>query len=91
MCIETGDWIFGPRKIEVFTSDNGTDFKSVYTKDEASTEKGFPGMVLGKCAHFDSVTARYVRLRVTSEHSMPEWHGGHGNPGFLFVDEISVK
>ncbi len=91
VCIETGDWIFGPRKIEVLTSDNGTDFTTVYSKDEASVEKGFPGMVLGKCAMFDSVTARYVRLRVASEHAMPEWHGGHGNPGFLFVDEISVK
>ena len=25
-----------------------------------------------------------------SESKIPEWHGGKGNPAFLFVDEITV-
>ena len=40
---------------------------------------------------FDAVGARYVKVKAASEHSIPEWHGGKGNPGFLFIDEIMVR
>ena len=39
---------------------------------------------------FDPVTCRYVKVLVLSEHSIPEWHGAKGYPGFLFVDEITI-
>ncbi len=26
-----------------------------------------------------------------SEKSIPAWHGGKGNPGYLFVDEIILN
>ena len=40
---------------------------------------------------FDPVKTRYVKVIATSEHSIPAWHGGKGNPGFLFVDEITLN
>lgn len=40
---------------------------------------------------FDPVKTRYVKVVATSEHSIPAWHGGKGNPGFLFVDEITLN
>ena len=40
---------------------------------------------------FDPLTARYVKVTALAEHSIPAWHGGKGNPAFLFVDEISLN
>lgn len=40
---------------------------------------------------FTPTKARYIKVLVKSEHSIPAWHGGKGKPGFLFVDEICVK
>ena len=39
---------------------------------------------------FDPTEARYVRVTVDSETSMPEWHAGSGRQAFVFVDEVSV-
>ena len=39
---------------------------------------------------FTPVTTRYVKVVALSESSIPAWHGGKGNPAFLFVDEITV-
>ena len=40
---------------------------------------------------FDPVTTRYVKVIAKSERQIPEWHGGKGNLGFLFVDEIVLN
>ena len=40
---------------------------------------------------FSPVKARYVKVTALTEHSIPAWHGGKGNPAFLFVDEISLN
>ena len=40
---------------------------------------------------FSPVTARYVKVTVKPEHSMPAWHGGKGSPAFLFIDEITLN
>ena len=40
---------------------------------------------------FSPVQTRYVKVLAATEKSIPEWHGGKGNPGFLFVDEITLN
>ena len=39
---------------------------------------------------FDPVKARYVEVIIKSD-KLPTWHGGAGNPAFLFVDEINLQ
>ena len=90
-CVEKGDWIFDARQIEVFTSADGKDFTKVASKDLPAMKETDANKLYNHGLTFPATSARYIRLRVVSEHSMPEWHGGHGNTGFLFVDEICVK
>ena len=33
-------------------------------------------------------TARYVRFEATSFGKIPDWHPGHGDSAFIFVDEL---
>ena len=40
---------------------------------------------------FDPVNARYVRVSLQPETSMPDWHAGKGKPAFIFVDEVEIN
>ena len=40
---------------------------------------------------FPETSARYLKVVAGCLEALPEWHGGKGRPGFVFVDEIVVK
>ena len=50
-----------------------------------------PNQIYTHKLEFTSVKTRYVKVKALSEHEIPSWHGGKGNPGFLFVDEIVLE
>ncbi len=89
-CVATGDWVFDARGMSVEVSENGTDFTTVASED-------YPAMAMSSNSiythslTFDPVKARYVKVTVKPEMAMPEWHGGAGRPGFVFVDEIEIN
>ena len=40
--------------------------------------------------NLERVKARYVEVIIKSD-KLPAWHGGAGNPAYLFVDEIIIQ
>lgn len=89
-CVEKGDWIFDARGVTIEISEDGENFTKVTSEDyPAMKETDRNGLYEHKLA-FDPVKARYVRVIAPSEKSIPDWHGGKGLPGFLFVDEITI-
>lgn len=82
-------WLFDARKVEILVSDNGKDFVKVFSEDIPAL-KGNTTRVKQHEYTFDPVTARYVRLHVTTESSIPEWHAAAGRQGFFFIDEVGV-
>lgn len=90
-CVAKGDWIFDARRFEVWASDDGTTFREVAATDFPAMKQGDADGIIPHALQFDATTARYVKVKVLSEHSIPEWHGGKGAPGFLFVDELMVR
>lgn len=60
-------------------------------EDYPAMKESDPNQVYKHSLTFAPVKVRYVKVIVRSEHSMPEWHGGKGKPGFLFVDELQVN
>ena len=54
---------------------------------EACDEMGMMLMV----ESFDEWKSAKIDVYKRQEHSIPAWHGGKGNPAFLFVDEISLN
>lgn len=90
-CVEKGDWVFDARSFTVEVSEDGTNFTQVASEEyPAMTEKDRNGLY-EHTLKFAPVKTRYVKVTATSEKSIPEWHGGKGNPGFLFVDEITLN
>ena len=90
-CVDKGSWIFDARNIGVSVSADGKSFTKVASKSLPALEEQTPDNIYIYELTFPQTTTRYVKVTATSEHNIPEWHGGKGNPAFLFVDEISVK
>jgi glycoside hydrolase family 20 protein len=49
-----------------------------------------PNQLYEHVLSFEPVKARYLKVLAKPEYNIPSWHGGKGNPAFLFVDEITV-
>ena len=89
--MEKGSWVFDARGIEVSVSDDGKTFTTVATKELPAMSEKDANKVYNHKVDFNPTKARYIKLLVKSERSIPAWHNGKGKPGFLFVDEICVK
>ena len=90
-CVEKGDWVFDTRGITVSVSDDNQTFKEVASEAYPAMKESDPNQIYTHELKFDPVKTRYVKVQALSEQKIPSWHGGKGNPGFLFVDEIILN
>lgn len=90
-CVEKGDWVFDARGFTVEVSEDGKTFTKVASEEYPQMKEGDRNGLYNHKLTFNPVKARYVRVLVPSEQQIPAWHGGKGNPGFLFVDEITLN
>lgn len=88
--VNTDAWIFDVRNVKVEVSVDGKDYKEVYSQTFEPLD-GNTSAVRQHDFAFEPVEARFVRMIVSSESSMPVWHAGAGNQAFLFVDELTVE
>ena len=90
-CVEKGDWIFDVRRFAVSVSSDGKNFTEVAAEDFPILTLDNPNGLYDHALTFKPLTTRYVKVTAVPEHSIPEWHGGKGNPSFIFVDEIEIQ
>jgi len=88
----TRSWILFPRGIVVSVSDDTAAWHpaggSFMTTSAERLGPWRGGMSLELPA---GTRARYVRVRVLTAGALPAWHGGAGNPSWVFVDEIIIR
>lgn len=90
--VDTPNWIFDARSITVEASADGQHFVRLYWESAEPCQAEEQAHVVTHSLRMPGhVEARYVRLRAESEKACPPWHTGAGQPGFLFVDEITVE
>ena len=85
-----GDWIMGAAGVTVKVSEDGQNFKEVATKVIPSLKQSDKDGIYPQEITFAPVKARYVEVIIKSD-KLPAWHGGAGNPAYLFVDEIIIQ
>ena len=90
-CVEKGDWTFDTRGITVEVSDDNKTFRKVASEAYPAMKETDANQIYTQTLTFDPVKTRYVKVTALSEQNIPAWHGGKGNPGFLFVDEIVLN
>lgn len=89
--IDEGNWIFPDRGVILSVSDDAVHFKEVYNESKAPMSEAKAAAVHQQKITMQNVRGRYLKVRMLSEHSIPDWHYGKGHPAFLFVDEITVE
>ena len=85
-----GDWIMGTAGVTVKVSEDGKNFKEVVSKTIPSLKQSDKDGIYPQEVTFAPVKARYVEVIIKSD-KLPAWHGGAGNPAYLFVDEILIQ
>ncbi len=88
-CIAKNDWIFDMRKLSVYVSTDGREFKEVASAEYPKITAASPNGVYPHTLSFEPVSARYVRVLAQSEQR-PEGYEVHGM-GYLLVDEIVIE
>ena len=71
-------------------STDGKTFQSLAKEEYPAMTEANPNQIYAHALKFNSTKVRYVLVRVAAEKNIPQWHPGHGAPGFVFVDEIKV-
>lgn len=89
--VEKGDWIFGARGIVISVSENGNEYTEVFNESYPEMTEANENKIYDHMLTFTPVQARYVKVKVITEHSMPAWHGAKGGNAFLFIDEIAIN
>ena len=83
----TGQWIYLPQKVEVFVSNDGTDFQKA---GEYSDFEGFEVKVKSIEISLNE-KARFVKIKATRYGIIPEGNNGEGNEAWIFVDELMIE
>ena len=81
-------WIFPPKTIEYYTSEDGINYKKIdnYNIDAKQVE----GSVL-LSRTFTQLKARFIKLKAVSIGVCPKGHVGEGDKAWLFISEIEIK
>ncbi|GET46008.1 glycoside hydrolase family 20 protein [Capnocytophaga felis] len=88
----TGDWIYDARSFSVAVSDDGKNFQEVASETYPQETEGHKSEIRTHSLSFNPTKARYVKIKIASERSIPNWHTqAKGKLGFLFVDEITIE
>jgi predicted alpha-1,2-mannosidase len=88
---DTRAWIVVPKKLTVEVSEDGKNFKTVYTGENFLPIDNLEVQVKKIEASFAPVTAKYVRVKAVQYGKLPSWHEGAGGDTHIFVDEISIR
>ncbi len=85
-------WIFGVTEYTVSVSNDGTDYKQVFSQQYPVRGENDPrDITVDVKSEFPTEKARYVKITAKPTNSMPDWHGGKGKRAFLFIDEIIIE
>ncbi|WP_445712981.1 glycoside hydrolase family 20 protein [Flavobacterium sp.] len=82
-----GSWIYYPKKIEVFISNDGKNFESV-SKLNLSEIQDVKGEVV---LEVKSKKAQFVKVIATNFGKITDGNPGAGSDAWLFVDEIGIE
>lgn len=88
--VQKGEYIFGPLDLRALVSDDGVSFTEVAAIEIPVEKENDPDGLKEYKVEFPETSARYLRVTSKTVNPIPEWHGAHGEAGFLFIDEIAV-
>lgn len=84
-------WLFDARGFSVSVSFDNKNYKEVASQEYKQMQESDSDGIIEHELSFDPCKATYVKIKVISEKSMPDWHWDAGKAPFLLVDEIILN
>lgn len=84
-------WLFDARGFSVSVSSDNKNYKEVASQEYKQMQESDSDGIIEHELSFDPCKATYVKIKVISEKSMPDWHWDAGKAPFLLVDEIILN
>lgn len=84
-------WFFDARGFSVSVSSDNKNYKEVASQEYKQMQESDSDGIIEHELSFDPCKATYVKIKVISEKSMPDWHWDAGKAPFLLVDEIILN
>lgn len=84
-------WIFSPKWIEISTSSDNINYKSLGKIDNPIAVKSNIEERINFALDFEKEEIRYIKIHAKNQGLCPDWHIGSGNKAWLFADEIVVN
>lgn len=87
-----GSWIFAPHGVQVWTSDDGKNWRPCIRAQYATPAAMQPTQagILSEAAPAPTKT-RYLKVTVENLLKNPKWHAAAGQKCWVFVDELLVE
>ena len=79
-------WIHHPEKIEIYSSDDGKNFKLIAEKTQAKIGK----QTVTITVDFAATQSKFIKV-IAKKTIIPEGFTGEGHPAWIFVDEIRLQ
>ncbi|MDF1662001.1 MAG: GH92 family glycosyl hydrolase [Planctomycetota bacterium] len=83
-------WIWLPKSVELFVSEDGRSFKRVATLSSEIPDNRYGAVRWDVSAALNNVKARYIKVKAKNFGRCPDWHLGAGGRAWLFIDEIEI-
>lgn len=82
-------WLFDARGFSVSVSSDNKNYKEVASQEYKQMQESDSDGIVEHELSFDPCKATYVKIKVISEKSMPDWHWDAGKAPFLLVSNCS--
>jgi len=87
---DQASWIFMPKEVTFFVSDDGKQFRKVGTVTH-NVPDNEEDAVLREMEVRPRCEARYVKMAAKNLGVCPPWHPGAGQPAWIFCDEFIIE
>jgi hypothetical protein len=88
---DIGSWIWLPKEVQVYTSDDGKEYKLQGTATHNVDEKDDTVQVKEIEVSLKGSTTRFVKIVAVQYGTIPDWHQSAGNVSHLFISEVEVN
>ena len=83
-------WIFFPKKVSYFASNDGVNFTKIYESDSQMPDNDYEVKIQEFKNERENFKARYIKVVAKSYGKLPEWHLSAGYNSWIFIDEIEI-
>ncbi len=89
---DVGSWIWMPRRVEFEVSADGHNFVHALSIQNDVPDKHYGVVFKDLVKSVDrTLKGRYIRIKAHAYGKIPDWHPGHGEDSWLFIDEILIE